>query len=133
MSADGTIGVVLVHPVAVAGPDAFAAALPALEQVAEQIAERIEVPVVVTGDAPRRSAEGGEGGAGVLIETVVGDTRSWPPLALDISSTPRSCAECCAPALVALLCPANWKYPSWAPGRAHDAEPSAAVGSEIGR
>ncbi|MFJ4894950.1 MMPL family transporter [Streptomyces sp. NPDC088788] len=67
LSGDGRTGIVLVYPRPVPGPDAYAAALPALEKVADQAT----VPTSVTGQDALASEEGG-GGAGVLAETLFG-------------------------------------------------------------
>ncbi len=71
LSADRRTGVVVVYPRPVPGPDAYAAALPALRQVAARATAAGPVPVSVTG-VDALAAAGGGGGADVLAETLFG-------------------------------------------------------------
>jgi putative drug exporter of the RND superfamily len=78
-SKDGRTGVVVVYPRPTPGPDAYAAALPVLEQVAATAGG-----VTVTGkDA--LAAEGG-GGANVLVETIFGGAGALTVLLLVFGS-----------------------------------------------
>ncbi|AGL15863.1 MMPL family transporter [Actinoplanes sp. N902-109] len=65
-SADGRTGVVMVYPRIEPGPEPYAAALPALDQVAAT------EHVTVTGKDALALEGGGDQGADVLVETIVG-------------------------------------------------------------
>ncbi|GAA0268356.1 MMPL family transporter [Cryptosporangium japonicum] len=67
-SADGRTGVVVVYPRLVPGPEPYVAALPVLAKVAEA------QQVAVTGKDALAAEGGGDRGATVLVETVVGGT-----------------------------------------------------------
>jgi putative drug exporter of the RND superfamily len=69
---DDDLGIVLVYPPPVPGPDGYAAALPALEGLAGQFSDR-GTPVAVTGSDALIAGQGAEsGGADVLAETLFG-------------------------------------------------------------
>ncbi|MFJ4869977.1 MMPL family transporter [Streptomyces sp. NPDC088757] len=69
VSRDGRTGVILVHPRPVPGGDPFAAALPAVERVADRSGGK----ATLTGQAVlQEQEEGGGGGAEVLAETLFG-------------------------------------------------------------
>ena len=84
-SKDGQTGVVMVYPRPVPGPDRYAAALPALQQVAGDIGRQIGVPVVVTGQ-DALAAGGGSGGSNVLVETLFGGVGALVVLVLVFGS-----------------------------------------------
>jgi len=84
-SKDGRTGVVMVYPRPVPGPDRYAAALPALQQVAGDIGRQIGVPVVVTGQ-DALAAGGGSGGSNVLVETLFGGVGALVVLVLVFGS-----------------------------------------------
>ncbi|WP_035856425.1 MMPL family transporter [Cryptosporangium arvum] len=67
-SADGRTGVVVVYPRLVPGPEPYVAVLPVIEKVAEA------QQVVVTGKDALAAEGGGDRGATVLVETIVGGT-----------------------------------------------------------
>lgn len=71
LSDDRRTAVVLVYPRPVPGPEAYAAALPALQAVAAQVSAGGGPPVAVTGE-DALAADGGSGGAGVLAEVLFG-------------------------------------------------------------
>ena len=82
-AADGKLGVIVVYPRALPGAEPYAVALPALEKVAAQ-ASADGPPVVVTGQDAL--AEGGGGGADVLVETLFGGLGALVVLALVFGS-----------------------------------------------
>lgn len=68
---DGRLGVVLVYPAPVPGEQAYAAALPALQQAADAATDRTGLSVTVTGQDALVD-DSGSGGGGALAETVLG-------------------------------------------------------------
>ncbi len=72
LAQDGRLGVVVVYPQPVPGPDGYVAALPALEGLAGQFSAN-GTPVAVTGADALIAGQGAEsGGADVLAETLFG-------------------------------------------------------------
>ena len=83
-SPDGTVGVIVVYPRAGPGAEPYAAALPALQDVAAQ-ARANGPPVVVTGQ-DALADDGGGGGADVLLATLFGGLGALVVLALVFGS-----------------------------------------------
>ena len=71
LSRDSRTGVVMVYPLIAPGPDAYAVALPALEQTAARLSQNGPA-VAVTGKDALAADGGAEGGAGTLIEVLFG-------------------------------------------------------------